>query len=721
MAASQSSGMQYLSPKANNCACNRRADIDNSGILVQHLFNDGNRFIRHLRKKTQGKPVAQREAVASESSTESEDPNASELLKELVKLRKEIRQRDELHKEELQKVKEEFTALKEEFSAALAEVRHELQTLADRPATPQPHPESCSPNNHDAILREIQSLREEISAPAPTSSPSYADVARTPPTSYSSNIRTLSTLNTTPNTFTETLYCTIDTSKMTESENERKSAGSIRATIEKEVRTMDDHTHWRYRAVTVSPRDPNRIRIACRDEAEYQLVKKVAEEKIGTGARVLRDELYPLKVDSVKKSVVLDKNHDILAGAAAALGEENETTVARITWLSSKEAAKLYRSMVVYLTKGSNARRLLADRYFHVRGESGTTSVFEYRPRPMQYYNCQEIGHKVFQCKKTQKYAKCATEGHHYSRCDQEVLKYSVYLNSKSETIAIREAVGSPLSPILFLFFNADLVQRQIDSQGGTVAFVDDFTAWVTGPTAQSNREGIEAIINEALDWERRSGATFKAEKTAIIHFAPKMRKSDHESFIIKGQTVVPKDHVKILGLLMDTRLKYKEHIARAASKGLEAAMGLRRLRGLSPATARQLFTLTVAPVVDYASNVWMHACKDKAMGPINRVQRVGAQAIVGTFLTVATSVAEAEAHIATARHRFWRRAVKMWTDMHTLPETNPLRRGTDRIRKFRRYHRSPLYHVADALKHVDLETLETINPFTFAPWDERV
>ncbi|OQD68712.1 hypothetical protein PENANT_c297G01221, partial [Penicillium antarcticum] len=280
---------------------------------------------------------------------------------------------------------------------------------------------------------------------------------------------------------------------------------------------------------------------------------------------------------------------------------------------------------------------------------------------------------------------------------------------------------GSPLSPILFLFFNADLVQRQIDSQGGAVAFVDDFTAWVTGSTAQSNREGIEAIINGALDWERRSGATFEAEKTAIIHFAPKMRKSDHEAFIIKGQTVVPGNHVKILGVLMDTRLKYKEHIARAASKGLEAAMELRRLRGLSPATARQLFTSTVAPVVDYASNVWMHACKDKAMGPINRVQRVGAQAIVGTFLTVATSVAEAEAHIATARQRFWRRAVKMWTDMHTLPETNPLRRGTDRIRKFRRYHRSPLYRVADALKHIDMETLETINPFTLAPWEERM
>jgi hypothetical protein len=114
-----------------------------------------------------------------------------------------------------------------------------------------------------------------------------------------------------------------------------------------------------------------------------------------------------------------------------------------------------------------------------------------------------------------------------------------------------------------------------------------------------------------------------------------------------------PKDHVKILGVLMDVRLKYKEHIARAASKGLEVVMELQRLRGLSPATAQQLFTLIVAPVVDYALSVWMHACKDKAIRLINQVQRVGAQAIMGTFLTVATSIAETEAHIASAQHCF--------------------------------------------------------------------
>ena len=367
------------------------------------------------KKKTRAKPVAQHDTVTSDdSSTESEDLDAATLVKELIKLRKEIRRRDELHKEELQKVKEEF-------SAALAEVRHELQTLTDRPPTPQS--EACSQNSHDEILREIQSLRITISPSDPTSSPSYADVARTPPTSHPSNIRTLSTSNTTPTTFTDTLYCTIDTSRMADDERERMSAGPIRAAVETEIRTMENYMHWRCRAVTVDPKNTNRIRIACRDETEHQLVKKVAETKVGAGARVLRDELYPIKVDSVNKAAVLDENGDIQVGAAAAFSEGNEVTVAKIAWLSRKESAKAYGSMVVYLTKGADVRRLLADGFFHAGGESGVTRVFEHRPRPIQCYNCQEVGHKAFQCKNVQRCAKCAAKAHRHSNRDQTVLK----------------------------------------------------------------------------------------------------------------------------------------------------------------------------------------------------------------------------------------------------------------------------------------------------------
>ncbi|EXL65470.1 hypothetical protein FOPG_18302 [Fusarium oxysporum f. sp. conglutinans race 2 54008] len=105
------------------------------------------------------------------------------------------------------------------------------------------------------------------------------------------------------------------------------------------------------------------------------------------------------------------------------------------------------------------------------------------------------------------------------------------------------------------LFFNADLVQTQIDRNGGAIAFVDAYTAWICGPMAKSNRGGIQAIIDKALDWERRSGAIVEAEKMTMIHFTRYTGRIDSEFFTIKGKMVVPRDQIKVLGVIMDLRL----------------------------------------------------------------------------------------------------------------------------------------------------------------------
>lgn len=99
-------------------------------------------------------------------------------------------------------------------------------------------------------------------------------------------------------------------------------------------------------------------------------------------------------------------------------------------------------------------------------------------------------------------------------------------------------------------------MQRRIDANGGVTAFIDDFRAWVTGPTAQDNRKGVESIIESVLDWERRSGATFEADKTAITRVTRKAKRTDLEPYTIKEHMVHPKEHVKILGVIVDTRLK---------------------------------------------------------------------------------------------------------------------------------------------------------------------
>jgi hypothetical protein len=190
--------------------------------------------------------------------------------------------------------------------------------------------------------------------------------------------------------------------------------------------------------------------------------------------------------------------------------------------------------------------------------------------------------------------------------------------------------------------------------------------------------------------------------------------KADLEPFIIKGLAVQPRNNIKVLGVIIDTKLKYKEHIVRASSKGLEAVIELRQLRGLLPLIVQQLFTSTIALVVDYTSNIWIHKAKYKAVQAINRVQRIGTQAIVGTFNTIATNIAKAEAHIVTAQDRFWKRVIKFWTDIYTLPETNLLHNTISQIQQLRRYC-SPLYQVANVLKDVSIDSLKTINPFILA------
>jgi len=277
---------------------------------------------------------------------------------------------------------------------------------------------------------------------------------------------------------------------------------------------------------------------------------------------------------------------------------------------------------------------------------------------------------------------------------------------------------GSPLSPILFLFFNADLVQHKLNRKGGAIAFVDDYTPWVIGPSAEANREEIEAIINRALQWERQSGATFEGNKTAIIHFTRERSRTSTMPFTIKGQRVVPRGETKILGVVMDSELRYKTHITNATTEGIKAAMALKRLRMLSPSTARRLFEATVVPVVDYASNIWKHMCGTRAMAMMDRVQRIGAQAITGVFHTVATAVGEAEAYIDTVQERHSKKATIMWINLNTLPKGNPI--SNLESKGFRRFI-SPLQRIAREYRAVSVNRLETIDTHAIPPWEDRI
>jgi hypothetical protein len=165
---------------------------------------------------------------------------------------------------------------------------------------------------------------------------------------------------------------------------------------------------------------------------------------------------------------------------------------------------------------------------------------------------------------------------------------------------------GSPLSPILYILYNADLVDKKIDYRGGAIAFVDDYSAWVTGPDVETNTAVIQAqLIPRAEEWAKESGATFQAEKTSFIHFTRSAVKSKQTTVRVGMETITSSNSIKLLGVVLDAKLLFHEHVAKVAQRGHRAALALRRLRDMRPMTARQIFEATVTPMVDYASNVW--------------------------------------------------------------------------------------------------------------------
>ncbi|KAK1843024.1 hypothetical protein CCHR01_14329 [Colletotrichum chrysophilum] len=120
------------------------------------------------------------------------------------------------------------------------------------------------------IKSELQAVKGELQAMNP--SVSYADVARSGLVGQGRDSRVATSGTATLPSRSETLFCTIDTSRV-EGGSDKPNAGRIRAAVEKEMRAMDGQASWRCRAITVDPRNADRIRIICRDDAEHKLIK----------------------------------------------------------------------------------------------------------------------------------------------------------------------------------------------------------------------------------------------------------------------------------------------------------------------------------------------------------------------------------------------------------------------------------------------------------------
>jgi exonuclease III/ribonuclease HI len=281
---------------------------------------------------------------------------------------------------------------------------------------------------------------------------------------------------------------------------------------------------------------------------------------------------------------------------------------------------------------------------------------------------------------------------------------------------------GSSLSPILYLFFNADLVEIPIGRNRGAMAFVDDFMCWRIGQSADENTSALqEEAIPHALGWAMRSGAIFEAQKTQVIHFTRNARQNPSPKLALRigTQNINPSNTVKLLGVIFDERLRFREHVGRVTKRGIKASQALLRLRGLRPQSARQLYNALVVPTVTYASSVWITLNKHGhipswVVKPLHVIQKSAAKSITGIYRSVSLTIAEAEASIEPLDICFQKRILRHWIGCHSLPSTHPLAKC---IKNINQQSRSPFGSLSRILP-LEQSRMETIIPYHSAPWE---
>jgi hypothetical protein len=190
----------------------------------------------------------------------------------------------------------------------------------------------------------------------------------------------------------------------------------------------------------------------------------------------------------------------------------------------------------------------------------------------------------------------------------------------------------------------------------------------------------------------------------------------------MQGTTIQPTATAKLLGVVFDQELRWKQHVQQAIKRATKVNIAMGGLRHLRPAQMRQLYQACVTPVMDYASTVWHNPLKDKThLRMLGTVQRAALTRILSAFKTVATQTMEVEAHVLPTRLRLKKRAQNVITSLYTLPDSHPIHNVLMRAkRRSQNVGSSARFPLAESMKTMDLErldALETIDPKPLRPW----
>ena len=311
-------------------------------------------------------------------------------------------------------------------------------------------------------------------------------------------------------------------------------------------------------------------------------------------------------------------------------------------------------------------------------------------------------------------------------------LRFDDYI---SDWFEIRNGIGQgdPLSMLLYIIYDSDLIDISKGKGELTLAFVDDTVFIAIADSFTETHNILKDMLERpggGLEWSKDHNSRFEASKFGLLDFTlSKTKQRPQMSF--RGVTIKPAPSHKFLGVIVDQELRWKEHTAYAIAKGASHAMLLRCLsspaHGISTKLIRQLYRAVAIPKMTCAASVWFQPVFNAGSrttvrgskgiaNKMTQVQRTAALAITGAMRTAPMDSIEAHANLLPIPMLMQRILLSSTLRMASLPNRHPLHALVCRAAKRNvKRHRTALHRLLHGLA-INPDKTETIVPQSVHP-----
>ena len=166
-------------------------------------------------------------------------------------------------------------------------------------------------------------------------------------------------------------------------------------------------------------------------------------------------------------------------------------------------------------------------------------------------------------------------------------------------------AQGSIIVPVSYNIFANDMLML-LDDDIDVYNYADDNSLACTGNDYTEIQQKLVYNVNKIMTWFQQNNMKVNPDKFDYIVFG---KHDGLENIIIGDYSIKPKDNVKILGLHLDNKLKFDEHITKLCQNAGKQVQVISRLRHvLDEETKLLLYNCFVECYFNYCSIVW-HFC----------------------------------------------------------------------------------------------------------------